>query len=295
LRIALTAVALAFVAWAAWTLHARWQHAAVAVEPWAVAAAGLAVLATMLLIALGWAVLVRAMTAPAAPPLSRLLAVYASSSLGKYLPGKLGQPVLRITGLAAQGTPAAAVTASMLIEILSWMATGALFAALLFAVGNDSTDALSLRAYALPIGALALLGSIGLAAIDRRHFAKLARVLGVAAGRGPLLPWAVLLLHAGSWAVWAVHALLLASAVGADLPAATYAAGFFVLAPIAGFLALPLPAGVGVRESLVVLGLLAAVGAEAALAAALLSRALTLAADVVLWLVLGAASRTRQA
>jgi hypothetical protein len=47
-----------------------------------------------------------------------------------------------------------------------------------------------------------------------------------------------------------------------------------------------MPAGVGVRESFTSLGLAPLVGANNALAAALLSRAASLATDLVLWAVL---------
>jgi uncharacterized membrane protein YbhN (UPF0104 family) len=95
------------------------------------------------------------------------------------------------------------------------------------------------------------------------------------------------LIHVGSWLLWALHGLLLSQAVGVvDLPSATYAAAFYVLAPIAGFLALPMPAGVGVQESFTVLGLIPLVGSANALAAALLSRTASLIADVLLWLAL---------
>jgi hypothetical protein len=144
-----------------------------------------------------------------------------------------------------------------------------------------------LGTYALPIATLSLVGVIALAVVDRATYpAFVRRVLG-AEGRGPVLPWGMPLVHLGSWLLCAVHGILLSKAVGVtDFSTATYAAAFFVLAPIAGFFALPVPAGVGIRESVTVLGLVPLVGASNALAAALLSRGASLVADVLLWLVL---------
>jgi hypothetical protein len=195
---------------------------------------------------------------------------------------------MRMGGRAPYGGTAIAVATSMGVEILSWGATGALVAASLLVVsGAAGGEHDVLGAYALPVGGLALLGVTLLATLDQARYPAFVRRLLGATARGPLLPWSVPLVHVTSWLPWAVHGVLLAYAVGLhDAAGAWRASAFFVLAPIAGFLALPMPAGVGVRESLTVLGLAPSVGAGNALAAALLSRVASLAADVLLWLVL---------
>lgn len=284
-RVALTSCALGFVAWSAWTLRERWQETRVSVEPLTAALAGVAVLASMALMALAWALLMRSLL-PSRPPLSRMLSVYATSTLGKYVPGKVGQPVMRMAGVAPYGGSALAVATSMGVEILSWGATGGLVAALLLVLGSAQLGD-TLGAYALPVGVLSLAAVVVLATLDHARYPVFVRRLFAAREQGPLLPWSVPLLHLASWTLWAAQGVLLARAVGlADSARASHAAAFFVLAPIAGFLAVPLPAGVGVRESLIVLGLAPSVGAGNALAAALLARGASLAADVILWLLL---------
>jgi uncharacterized membrane protein YbhN (UPF0104 family) len=85
------------------------------------------------------------------------------------------------------------------------------------------------------------------------------------------------------WTTWAAHGYLVGRAVNAASDVSLASAGLFVLAPIAGFLAFAAPAGVGVREAVLSVGLAPAVGPEAAIAAAVLSRAGTLVADVFAW------------
>jgi hypothetical protein len=171
------------------------------------------------------------------------------------------------------------------VELVSWGATGTCVAALLLAVGRADAGAI-LGRYAPVIAGLCITGLIALATVDRTRYPAFVRRLIGAEGSGSVLPWTMPLVHLIAWAVWAAHGVVLAMAVGVtELSSAIYAASFFVLAPIAGVIALPMPAGVGVRESFTVLGLVPLVGAGNALAAALISRAASLAADVVLWLM----------
>jgi hypothetical protein len=215
-----------------------------------------------------------------------MLAVYAVSGLGKYVPGKVGQPVLRMTGVAPYGGSLLLVGSSMAIELLSWIALGGLFAASLLVLGEGELGD-TLGAYALPVGVLSLVSVLVLATLDHARYPAFVRNVLRLERPGPVLPLRTLVAHAAHWSLWALHGVLLARAVGlSDLSQAFHATAFIVLAPIAGFLAVPMPAGVGVRESLIVLGLAPSVGAANALAVALLSRVATLSADVLLWLVL---------
>jgi hypothetical protein len=284
LRVVLTLCALGFVGWSAWILRARWHESTVAVDVRSASLAFVAMIASTGLLGVAWSLQIRAM-AKAPPPLSRLLSIYATSGLGKYVPGKVGQPVLRITGLSPYGCSARMVATSMVIEILSWGGTGAAVASLLILLGSETSSVYG--PYAYGIGGLAIATMISLAAIDSSAYPAALKRLFDYETSGPILPWRVPLVHLASWLLWAVHGLTLSRAVGVqDLADATHATAFFVLAPIAGFLALPMPAGVGVRESFMSLGLAPLVGAGNALAAALLSRGASLTADVFLWAIL---------
>ncbi len=291
-RLALTLGALGFVAWSAWTLRGRWRDNTVVVDHGTAALGIVMAIPSALLVGIAWSLLIRSMTLRP-PPMSRALSVYSTASLGKYAPGRVGQVVMRLAGLAGFGYSARMVATSMGVELLSWITTGTCVAAVLLWLGAVQPNAV-LGSYALPIATLCLVLVIALAVVDRTAYPGFVHRLLGAEGRGPLLPWGIPILHVASWLLCAVHGILLSRAVGViDFSTATYAAAFFVLAPIAGFLALPVPAGVGVRESLTVLGLAPFVGAGNALAAALLSRGASLMADVLLWLALSG-KRPRQ-
>jgi uncharacterized membrane protein YbhN (UPF0104 family) len=279
----LTALALGFVLWTAAQLARRWEGAAFSAAPLPAALAFLFAVAASASVALGWVLLVQRF-ALTPVPFATSMAVYAAAAIAKYIPGKLGQPVMRLSGLAPYGFNARTVAAAMLIEVASWCAMGALVAAALLLASGDRT--LELGAYAVPVAvacvaAVVLLGSLR----AEQYPAFLRRTLGLEQS-APLLPWSVPGVHVLSWALWAAHGALLARSVGALEGAGTArAAAFFVLAPIAGFMALPVPAGMGVRESVTVLGLTPLVGPESALGAAVLSRVASLTADVALWLL----------
>jgi uncharacterized membrane protein YbhN (UPF0104 family) len=91
------------------------------------------------------------------------------------------------------------------------------------------------------------------------------------------------LAHAGYWLTWAVHGYLASRAVGIPHAPALAGAGLYVLAPIAGFLALITPSGIGVREAVLSVGLTPMVGPAPALAAAIVSRAASIAVDILAW------------
>jgi uncharacterized membrane protein YbhN (UPF0104 family) len=67
--------------------------------------------------------------------------------------------------------------------------------------------------------------------------------------------------------------------------------GFYVLASVAGFVVLAAPAGLGVREAVLVSGLSPSIGSAAALGAAVFSRVLWLVAEIVTWVLTRALAR----
>lgn len=293
-RLILTLGALGFVAWSAWTLRGRFPHQPLEIERGTAALGMIAAIPAALLVGVAWSLLIRGM-AERPPPLSLVLSVYSTASLGKYVPGRVGQVVMRLAGLGSFGYSLRMITASMIIELLSWIATGACTGALLLWFGSGQLRAV-LGAYAPPVAAACLMGVVALAVVNRTTYPRFVRRALCAEGSGPLLPRSMPLLHLASWSLLALHGILLARSVGiTDLATAPHAAAVFVLAPIAGFLALPIPAGVGVRESFTMLGVAPIVGVSNALALALLSRAASLIADVLLWLALSGKSPRRSA
>jgi hypothetical protein len=277
----LTACALGFIAWTAWRLAAAWQPTTVSIDPLLLGLAFAFALGGTFWVAVAWVLLVQRF-AKVRVPFVHSLRIYARAALGKYIPGKLAQPVLRLTGLAPYGMTPRLLATSMALEILSWCATGSALALLLGHAGNG----LALGGLGLVIAAACLVGLLVLVAVrSSRYPAVLRRWIGVEHD-DTLLPWTVPLAHLVTWLFWGAHGALLARALGlGGATALVDASALFVVAPIAGFLALPLPAGVGVRESVVALGLTPLLGPANATAASLLSRLASLVADLGLWLL----------
>jgi hypothetical protein len=280
----LAVAAIAFMFWTARGLLHDWDSARDVAVDWNLAALSLLpALASNAALALAWVVLLRAMVEPK-PPVAPMVALYAHSNFGRYLPGKVGMPLMRMTGAAAFGVPSTVTAASVMLELLSWIATACVVSsASLASVGRHDLNTI--------VGPTASIAAIGIAAatlagalVDRSWLPNaLMSRLGLA-GQGPLLPPRLLALHLLTWTLWAMHGWLVARAVGASALDAIASVPFFVLSPVAGFLALLAPAGVGVREAIISVGLAGVVGPKAALTAALLTRAASLIADVGAWL-----------
>jgi len=286
------AVAFLFVAYSAWDLAHKWQRAKVSLDlPWALASV-LPLMLGCLIQGRGWIALIERMTAVRVPR-GPALSLYMDSQLARYTPGMVGLPFVRMAGAARLGVPAVAVGSSVGLEMLSWTAVGGGvgFASLFFLPARSGLTAL-LGAWAAPIvlGFTAIVTA--LTCVDRARLPAFAvRVLKVS-GSGPLVPFVLLLAHALYWGTWAVHGFLLARAFGAAPSIALESSGLFALATVGGFVALAAPAGVGVREAILSVSLAPAVGAAPALAIAVVSRAASLIADVIAWLVLKRWART---
>ena len=285
LRWLLTLLALGFVAWAARGWFEDWQAREPVRVQWVwVAGAGLAVLGNNLAQALAWAFLLRGMSGTPAR-LTGLVAVYAASHLGRYVPGKVALAVIRAEGAERLGVAGATVYSSIVVELISWLAAAcavASTAAMLSASRGQSPALPEVASASLLAGVGAL--TVALLLLDRRRLPERVRgALKLSDGAGPVLPWRVPLWHVLQFLCWGTQAVLLGWAVGASSGEAFAAVPFFVLAPASGMVAVALPAGLGVREAVMVAGLSPAVGPAAALTAAALSRALALGVDLALW------------
>jgi hypothetical protein len=292
-RVVLTLVVFVFVAFAARKLALRWESGRVHVALLPAALSLLPLIAAAVLLAWGWKQLVAHLVGRRVPT-GPAVALNLESQLARYMPGKVGVPVLRMAGAEALGVPAIAVGSSVFIEILSSEPVGAATAgALLVSIGGRVVESLASfqRLGFAFIGVLAMVTAV-LVLVDRRRYPAFVLRLLRLHGRGPLCPPIVPLVHVGYWALWAVHGALVSYSVGADLPTAISSSGLYALAPVVGFMAVPAPAGIGVREAVVSMGLVAQLGPGPALAAAILSRGISLAADVLAWAVSRALRRS---
>ena len=285
LRPVLALLAVAFVVWAFRDLVTRWDSHAVNIA-WSLVALSLVplVLGGMILAA-AWTYLVERM-AGTKVGLAPSMALHAESQLARYIPGKVGIPVVRMTGARGIGVPAKVAGSSVLIELMSFVSVGGVVGfALLAALGRSAVSATLGRWAPVVVTVLGVVVLL-LVVVDRsRCPERLRRAFGIE-GRGPLVPRRLPALHAVYWLTWAGHGYRGTAAAGAGASGAGAVSGVFILAPIVGFLALAAPAGAGVREAVLSVGLVPVVGAAPALSVLLISRGATLVADVVVWLLL---------
>jgi glycosyltransferase 2 family protein len=283
------AVALAFVAYTAWTLHQRWEPGQLHVDAWLVVLSTLPLALGVLLQAWAWVRLVRRMSGTPVG-MQNGMRLYLDSQLARYAPGKVGLPLVRIEGGVRLGLGAALVGSSIIAETLCWAVVGGVVSMLVMAGSSRQKSAMfaMLGDYSVPLLALFTIGLLALVLVDRRRFPAFALRALRLGGEGPLVPVELPIILLGHWATWAIHGYLISRAVGAPPEDAASAVGAFLVAPLGGFLIVAAPAGLGVREALLSLALAPAVGSAGALATAVLSRICTLAAEVSCWAVLRA-------
>lgn len=236
--------------------------------------------------ALGWKFLLERM-AGSTVALRPLLSVFMSGQLARYLPGKVGLPMVRIAGAAKLGVSARLIAASVGIEVAAWIGVGTLVGctALLCNLSLVSPIPGLDRNWLWLCSILILLGLLAALLLDRNRFpAWMLRVLR-AEGQGPFVSLLMISMQLLAWLGWWVLGLLILIALGSSIHVAITQAGIFILAPILGFLAMVAPGGLGVRETAISYALAPHVGASAALSAAVLARAAAIASELLGWLI----------
>jgi len=222
---------------------------------WIVAAGGLYLLA-LLPPALFWFASLRALGQH--PYFWEAMRAYYIGHLGKYVPGKAMVVVIRAGLIGGHRVDFGVAAASVFLETLTWFAVGSFLAAGYLVATASRTDTVFWAALALMIAT----GLPTLPAV----FPRLARLAGVGRTNPEiveklhrlshgtiLLGWFLMavgwvLMGAGYWAT--LRALGFSEvALGAELPRFTAAVA---LATAAGFVAIFIPAGVGVREAALV-------------------------------------------
>ncbi|MGC4094459.1 MAG: lysylphosphatidylglycerol synthase domain-containing protein [Polyangiaceae bacterium] len=274
----------AFVAWTAIDLGRRWNGRSVSLDPIWLVLSLLPVLLGAFLQGVGWVALVERMAGTRVPR-GRALSLYFASQLARYTPGKVGLPIVRMNGAPELGLSRRLVGVSVLVEMLSWTATGSCVGFALLALARVPSDGLGALAgdLATPLLAASLLLVFVLVAVDRRHVPeKLRRTLGLE-GEGALVPLRLPAWQLSYWLTWAAHGYCLARSLGAQSHEAAATMGFSPLANVLGFVALAAPAGVGVREAVLVAGLGPIIGSASAIGAAVVSRVVSLVADLGTW------------
>jgi uncharacterized membrane protein YbhN (UPF0104 family) len=277
----LTAAVLTVVAvFFAVTLAARWREViSLKWQP----RPGLFVLACVLLavsyalVACIWGLALRR---AAGTPLLTGVRIWFLSNLARYVPGNLWSYVGAVELARREGVERSRTLAVMaLTQVLS------VAVALLAGLPVLLAEWARLGRPAL-LGAVAVAVVAAVAAAFRRQLLGLARrrVPGLDAGGLVPSPGTVALLTVGYAAYWAVTGLAFAALVASayrlpvgDVPlvVAAYAAAYAI-----GFLSLLTPAGLGVREGVLVVALAPVLPAGPALVVALVSRAWTMVAEL---------------
>lgn len=251
---------------------------------WLAAAAALAVVAEMGF-AVASAVVGRSLIRPE-PPIVPTAATYLVAQQAKHVPGGIWPAVAR-AGLSKRlGLNTGLTFIWVLAESLASVAAGlVLGGAVLLAAGEAGLRGRVWAAIAVTAGVVGLV----LFAVARQTL--LGRVLDVAgriSGRETPSLTRLAAAHVPAWlATGATSAALTAALTAALVPgegAGAYrtVGAAAVLASVAGFLALPVPAGIGVREAVFVALTAAVLAGPDALVVALAARLISLAAQVFL-------------
>lgn len=277
------AFAVVFITYAAWNLWTSWDGVSVRVQPGYLICATVTAIAAMYVQLIAWRVLIHSLTGVKMPrlPSARL---YLDSQMARYTPGKIGLPVVRMSGAQSVGVPPQVMGSALLVEIISWAATGSLLGASVLAFFPYSaavTQKLSQGSLLLSTGSA--LGLVGALTLDRTHYPSRLRSMLGARGTGPLIPWQLPGLHLFHFLLWIATGALICLSVGGDASQALMTGALLCLAIVAGFVALLAPAGAGVREAVIFAGLGPVLGASTSVAVSILARIVSLLADVLLW------------
>ncbi len=253
-----------------------------------VVGAGTAVLAGLFATMLSWRAVLTDLGSPL--PLPAALRVFFLGQLGKYIPGSVW-PVLAQMELGKEhGVPRTRSGTVGLLTVALGLVAGLLTAAV--TLPFTSADALAHYWYAflaVPVLGIGLVPAVGNPVLDK--LLRLARRGGLeqrltARGMAMGLGWSVL-----AWVFFGLQVWLLARTLGAS-GALPLSIGAFALAWTLGFLVVIAPAGAGVREAALVVGLSPVLAKEEALLVALVSRALMSLGDAI-WAGIAVAAARR--
>jgi hypothetical protein len=187
------------------------------------------------------------------PPWGAAFRAYYVSHLGKYVPGKAWAILMRATMLPGVRPGVAALTAAY--ETLTTMAAGALIAAAVIPWLLVGQESLSVQA----LGLLALAGLPILPGVFNWVIGRIAAPFIDPVDPLPRIRWTALpegvAVTGVGWACLGVSVLALIQALIPDAPTpspgfAVRCLAFNALSYVAGFLALPAPGGLGVREAI---------------------------------------------
>lgn len=282
-------VGLAIVAAVGLALADRWSQ----VRPELASADPLALLASMVAVVVGlqlamasWRVVLAGLGSPLTGPVARR--IFFVGQLGKYLPGSVWPVLVQMDMGRAHGVPISRMAVSFVVSLGLSVLTGTVLGAPVLVVASG--DLTWLR---WPAAGVAVVGAVVLLwpAVLNGLLALGLRLLRRPPLERPLTARTLVratALMAGTWALFGAGLWFLAVDLGADPVAAVpVSVSGYALAFTAGLLFVLAPAGVGVRDALLVVTLAPVLGGARATAVALLSRLVATGADVgvALWAI----------
>lgn len=236
----------------------------------------------------------------ATAPWRQIVRAYYCGHLGKYVPGRAAAIAIRSALLKEAGVPATTSALAALVEGLSYMWAGGLLAMLLYPSVMEHLPqrwkaALPLANPAWRVGLLVFalaVGAMGLALLLRSHL----RLFGIFGGRpleGPALaahsPVRATFEGAALFlAAWWIQGLTLGLTIRAVSPDPImwsdwpFWTGAISVALVGAFAILIVPGGLGIREGLLMELLSGQLGPHNAVLAALLSRGVSLAGEILI-------------
>lgn len=257
------------------------------IDPASYVASGTAAVAGLLLLWASWATTLAGL---GAGHLRRhdSLTIYFSAQLGKYVPGSLWPAVIQARLGRRNGVDPTTMVLSYAIWMAALCSVGVVTGALVLSNPDVGLSwvvvvgcvAAGLLALPLALHDRGLPALAGWALHRTGRSTAPVRVEAAAARRSTVL---CLL----TWIVFGVHAWFLAAPLGASLADLPLTVGAFSLAFVAGIVVVPLPAGAGVRETVLVLTLGASIGRPGAITVALVSRLIMIVAELLLAIATG--------
>jgi uncharacterized membrane protein YbhN (UPF0104 family) len=280
-RVALALLLVAALALAVGSLAAQWPDVRAGAGELSVGPTAGAVAAVLLSLGanlLAWQAMLAGLGVEV--PLRRAARIFFVGQLGKYVPGSIWPVVAQMELGAGYGLSRSVIGAAGLLTLGVAVPVALLLGLLAVPALLSSGGSTYLLVFlALPAAVVVLSPPVLNPLLDRalrllRRPALEQRLTAATVVR-------VAALTGASHVLLGVHAWLLARDLGADGPALLLlAVGAFALANVAGLLALPLPAGAGVREAVLVLCLAPVLPVGKSLLLALLSRAILTVGDL---------------
>lgn len=215
------------------------------------------------------------------------------SQLGKYLPGNVGHHIGRVVLARQGGIPTESVVASMVVETISVLVAGGLCSlpamALMLDIAAQHHWSMARSLFiAGALGLTVVAGSIAAPVVRRKVTAIASAMLPIARSSrllgGALLMQCVTFL-AGATGLFAICTAVSATA-GVASPSVWFdVVGAYAVAWLLGFLMPGSPAGLGIREVALLIGLTPLFGVQSATTAAALFRLVTTTGDGIAFLL----------